>query len=367
MKVPFFDLKTQNQQLKSELLETFEAVLDQGEFIYGNFVQQFEKEFAHSVGVNNCIGVSNGADALYVSLKTLGISKGDEVITTAHSWISTADAIARTGAEPIFVDTNQYHLIDETLIESKITNKTKAILPVHLYGQLADVVTIKSICDKHHLFMVEDGAQAHGATFKSIQAGATGNINAFSFYPTKNLGAYGDAGAIVTQSSELAERARMISNNGLSQQKVPQEIGINSRMDSLQAAFLSLKLKKLAAWNSRRVEIANSYIEQLSTIEQITLPKTRLGNSHVYHVFAIETLQREQLSDFLKSKNIDTALHYTYLLPFTKNYAYQNNNENDFPTTVSKSSKLLSLPMYPELTGDQIFVVCESIRSFFNQ
>lgn len=365
MKVPFFDIKEQHKLLKNELFTTFESVITRGELIYGQYVSRFEDEFAKYLGTKNCVGVANGADALYVSLKALDIGEGDEVITAAHSWISTADAITRTGAQPVFVDTDEFHLIDTTQIESKITRKTKAILPVHLFGQLADVETISSICKNFGLDMIEDCAQAHGATFQGKKAGTFGQVNAFSFYPTKNLGALGDAGAITTNDSELATSCRMIANNGLDTQKIPTIPSINSRMDALQAAFLSLKLKKLDSWNKRRVEIAQLYVKQLSAIEQLTLPTTKTGNTHVYHVFVIATNQREQLIHHLKSKAIDTARHYTYLLPFTKNYAYQNNRQMDFPNAIDQSNKLLSLPIYPEMTDEQVYFVCESIRSFF--
>ncbi len=365
MQVPFFDIKEQHHLLKEELIDSFESVVNRGELIYGHYVSRFENEFADYLNTNHCVGVANGADALYVSLKALGIGQGDEVITTAHSWISSADAITRTGAEPVFVDTNIFHLIDETHIESKITKKTKAILPVHLYGQMADVQSIMSICENYNLSMVEDCAQAHGATFQDIKAGAYGHVNAFSFYPTKNLGALGDAGAIVTNLPELATACKMIANNGLDHQKKPTIASINSRMDALQAAFLSIKLQKLDEWNLRRQQIAQLYLKELAIISPIQIPKIKKGNSHVYHVFAIECDNREQLIKHLYSKNIGTALHYDYLIPFTKNYAYQKNEKAGFPNAVSKSNRLLSLPIYPELTNEQVYYVCESIRSFY--
>ncbi len=365
MQVPFFDSRTQHKLLKEELSKAFESVLKRGELIYGQYVSSFENEFANYLNTNNCIGVANGADALYISLKALEIGKGDEVITSAHSWISTADAITRTGAEPVFVDTNIFHLIDETHIESKITKKTKAILPVHLYGQMADVQAITSVCENYNLWMVEDCAQAHGATFQGKKAGTFGHVNAFSFYPTKNLGALGDAGAITTNSAELTTACRIIANNGLNSQKKPTIASINSRMDALQAAFLSIKLQKLDDWNLRRQQIAQLYHDELATISQIQVPQIKKGYTHVFHVFAIETDDREQLVKYLESKNIGTALHYDYLIPFTKNYAYQKNVKADFPNAVKTSKRLLSLPIYPELTNEQVYYVCESIRSFF--
>ena len=365
MKVPFFDLKQQTNNLKKALLTTFEDVLDNSEFIYGKYVTTFEKEFSAYIGVNNTIGVSNGADALYVALKALEIGPGDDVITTAHSWISTADAITRTGAQPIFVDTNEFHVIDPNLITHKITQNTKAILPVHLFGQMADISTIQSICDAHGLFMVEDCAQAHGATFNNIKAGLTGEINAFSFYPTKNFGAFGDAGAITTNSDELSIECRIIANNGLDEKQQPYYLGINSRMDALQAAFLSVKLNHLELWNRRRQAIAAIYTQELSNLVNITLPKTQNECNHIFHVFAIEVDNREKLIAHLTQNEIGTTIHYTYLLPFTENYTYQHNQLKDFPNSVNKSSRLLSLPMYPELTDEQVYFVCESIRSFY--
>lgn len=363
MKIPFVDLKAQYNTIKPEIDEAIESVINNAAFIKGDFVEQFEKEYANKYGIKHCISCGNGTDALFIAQKMLGIGPGDEVITSASSWISTSESISLTGAKPIFVDIEEdYYTIDPKKIEEKISAKTKAIIPVHLYGQCAEMDTILEIADKYNLFVIEDTAQAHFAEYKGRLAGAMGDVGTFSFYPGKNLGAYGDAGAIITNDDELATRMRMFANHGALKKHFHKMEGINSRMDGMQAAILRIKLKYINQWNKERKNVAKKYSELLKDIEHIETPKERSEAKHVYHVYCTRSKFRKKICETLNECGISYTQHYPTALPFLEAYQYLNHSPEDFPIAYKQQDEILSLPIFPELTNDQIYYVCNSIK-----
>ena len=366
MNVPFVDLKIQYNSLKSEIDSAVRSVIKETAFVGGKFVEEFEKVYANKYGVNHCISCANGTDAIYITLKALGIGIGDEVITVANSWISTSETISQTGAKPVFIDIEpDYFNIDTEKIEEKITKKTKAIIPVHLYGQPAKIEEIKEICEKYKLFLVEDCAQAHFAEYDGQKVGTFGMAGTFSFYPGKNLGAYGDAGAIITNNDDFAIKARMFASHGALQKHQHEMEGINSRMDGIQAAILNVKLKYIDDWNSARHNHALRYNELLSALSEIKTPKIRESSFHIFHLFVIRTNKRDKLANYLKSKKISMGIHYPTALPFLPAYKYLGHKSSDFPVAHQYQHEILSLPMYPELSTDQIDYVGNSIKEFF--
>ncbi|WP_422361726.1 DegT/DnrJ/EryC1/StrS family aminotransferase [Reichenbachiella sp.] len=364
MKIPFVDLQRQYQQHKTEIDQAIHEVLDQSNYIGGAKIQSFEEQFAMQCGTKHCIGVANGTDALYITLKMLGIGEGDEVITSACSWIATCETISQTGAKPVFVDIGQDYLIDVEQIESNINSSTKAIVPVHLYGQMADMDIIKKIADKHDLIVVEDSAQAHLADRDGLSVGAVSHAATFSFYPGKNLGAYGDAGGIVTNDDQLAEKCRQFANHGQLVKHQHKIEGINSRLDTIQAAVLSVKLKYLLEWTSQRRNIATHYGEALKAISSLRLPKINTNSNPVYHLYVVSAENREELQEYLKSHNISTAIHYPTPLPFLECYQYMSHKKEEFPIAHEESSKILSLPIFPEMSTEEVSYVCEHIKHF---
>ncbi|MBN2301343.1 MAG: DegT/DnrJ/EryC1/StrS family aminotransferase [Lentisphaerae bacterium] len=364
MNIPFVDLNTQYGSIQSEIDEAIRHVINDTAFVGGEYVAAFEKAFAAKCGVRHCISVGNGTDALFVALKMLGIGPGDEVITTAMSWIATSETITLAGGTPVFVDIEpDCYDIDVSLIEQKITDRTKAIIPVHLYGQPADIDGIQRICDRHGLFMLEDCAQAHFAKYKGQNVGTFGIAGAFSFYPGKNLGAYGDAGAIVTNDDKLAKRMRMFANHGALKKHFHEIEGINSRMDGIQAAILSAKLHHIDEWNAARQKNAAFYSEALRDIDSITVPAIRPNVKHVFHVYAIRSRKRDELQSALNAAGIATGIHYPTALPFLKAYERLEHKPSDFPVAHECQETFLSLPMYPELSKEQIRYVTDIIRS----
>ncbi len=364
--IPFVDLKSQYQNLKTEIDTAISNVIDETAFIGGKYVKDFEQEFAKAYGVKHCIGVANGTDAIYIIMKMLGIGTGDEVITVANSWISTSETISQTGATPVFVDIEKdYFTINPDLIESQITSKTKAIIPVHIYGQSAQIEKIKDICKKHNLFLIEDCAQSHFTKFNGQNVGTFGIASTFSFYPGKNLGAYGDAGCILTNDDELAEKCRMYANHGALKKHHHQIEGINSRLDGLQAAILSVKLPHLQNWNTSRLKNATIYSEQLKNITTIQLPVIRENTTHTFHLYVIRAERRDELQAFLKDKGIETAIHYPTPLPLLNAYKYLDKTSADFPVVSDYMNKILSLPMYPELKEESISYIANCIMDFY--
>jgi len=367
MQVPLIDLKTQYAQIKPEIDEVVAQVLSSGEFIGGNIVEEFEQQFAKASNVKHCISVANGTDALYIALIALGITEGDEVITTASSWISTASTILKVGARPIFVDIETDHYtIDTGLIEEKIGDRTKAILPVHLYGQMADMAHIKSICVKHNLFCVEDSAQGHFAQLHDKMPGQIGDIATFSFYPTKNLGAYGDGGSIITNDDEIARKCSKLANYGIIQSDEKIVIGGNSRLDTLQAAILQVKLKYANTWIEKRIAHAKKYDNLLQNLDQVTVPKVREGSRHTYYTYVIRCERRDELKAHLQEHGIATAIHYPYILPLRADLAFLKYKADGFPIATQCQNEILSLPMYAELTNEQISHIADCICNFYN-
>jgi dTDP-4-amino-4,6-dideoxygalactose transaminase len=366
MRVPFVDLKLHYQNLKEEIDQVIEGVFNSGQFIGGEAVKQFESRFSTLYLGTHCIGVANGTDALFVSLKMLGIGIGDEVITPALSWISSAETISMTGAKAVFADIDlETYTVDVRQIESKITSNTKGIIAVHLYGQAAHVTEIQKLCKKHNLFLIEDCAQAHLTVEDGKLAGTIGDAGAFSFYPTKNMGAFGDAGCILTNSDRLADRMRLFANHGgLGEHEME---GINSRLDSIQAAILSVKCKYISDWTKRRIHLASVYAHLLNDVSEIVLPVARKNTKHSYHLFVIRTPKRNQLKEYLNSKGIQTLIHYPEALPFLPAYKQHGYKKGDFPVAEKCASEVLSLPMYPELSEQQIEYVCKTIKEFFRK
>lgn len=365
MTIPFLDLTRQYQALKSEIDQAIQRVLTNGPLIGGEEVKSFEKNFAAFHGVSHCISTGNGTDSLFAIIKMHGIGPGDEVITPAWSWISTSETISMAGAKPIFADADaKTFTLSLEDVERKITPKTKAILAVHLYGQCCTMEALQKICDEKNLILIEDCAQAHGAKQNGKLAGTFGHVSSFSFYPTKNLGALGDAGCLLTDDEDLAIRMKRFVNHGGLRKDEHIFEGMNSRMDAIQAAVLSVKLKHLNDWNSRRQNIANLYHQRLSKIEFIQLPVTLKGNEHVFHLFVIRTKRRDALRDFLLGKGIQTMTHYPQALPFEPAYAHLNFKPNDFPVAFVFQSEVLSLPCNPDLTDAEVNYICDCIQKF---
>jgi dTDP-4-amino-4,6-dideoxygalactose transaminase len=366
MKIPFVDLKTQYRALKPQIDGAIQCVIEETAFVRGPYVAAFEAEYARRYGVKHCVSVGNGTDALYVALKSLGIGPGDEVITTAISWIATSEVITQTGARVVFVDIDpEYYTLDVANIERKITLRTKAIIPVHLYGQPAEMDTLVDLCKKHGLYLIEDCAQAHFAQFKGKRVGTFGDAGIFSFYPGKNLGAYGDAGAIITNDDDLAKKMRMFANHGALQKHHHEMEGVNSRMDGIQGAVLSVKLPFIKEWNERRYQNALKYNELLRPISGLVVPKIRPDVKHIFHVYAIRVGQRDALARYLKENGVATAVHYPVALPFMKAYEYLGCSAGEYPVAYKCQKEVLSLPMYPELSDDQIGYVAGVIKRFY--
>jgi len=362
MRVPFLDLKLQYKAIKEEIDEAIANVIEEAAFVGGEHVKKFEEEFAAFCDVKYCIGVGNGTDALFIALKALGIGIGDEVITVANSFIATSEAITMTGAKVVFVDCDPLtYNIDVKKISSAITPLTKAIIPVHLYGQPADMVTLQKIAKEFNLFLIEDAAQAHGAEIKGQRVGTFGILACFSFYPGKNLGAYGDAGAIVSNDEELAMRCRMIANHGRVKKFNHDFEGVNSRLDGLQAAILCVKLRHLEEWTQKRFDIANSYKSFLNNSEVI-IPVAADGVKHVYHLYVVRVSRRDTIQTVLKERGIDTGIHYPIALPNLKAYEYLGYGPKDFPIATQYSKEILSLPMYPELKRAHIEYICKKLQ-----
>jgi len=366
VKVPFVDLKAQYASIKDEVDKAIQTVIDNTAFIGGVHVSEFENKFKSVIGVKHCIAVANGTDAIYITLKMLGLQQGDEVITVANSWISTSETISQTGAKPVFVDVDEYNTINVTDIEKRITPNTKAIIPVHLYGQACDMDSLKQICDKHGLYLIEDCAQSHLSEYQGQTVGTFGNAATFSFYPGKNLGAYGDAGAVITNDDDLAESIRMYANHGALKKHHHKIEGINSRLDGLQAAVLNVKLDHLEQWTYQRNLNAQLYNKYLADVEQIETPRERSNTKHSYHLYVIKTDRRDELKQYLSDRGIQTSIHYPTPLPYLTAYNHLKEDGIEFPKALNNSETILSLPMFPELTEQEIKYVSATIAEFFN-
>lgn len=353
MNVPLVDLKAQYISIKSDIDDAISGVLENTQFIGGEEVHSFEQEFAEFSGVRHAIGVGNGTDAITLVLKALGVGAGDEVITVANTFIATAEAISSLGATPVFVDVDPSHFnMSPESLEDAITERTKAIIPVHLYGQPAPMDAICAIAQRHGLYVVEDSAQAHGSTYKGKPVGAWGDAGTFSFYPGKNLGAYGDAGAVVTNDDLLAERIRMIRDHGRTGKYIHEHVGVNSRLDTIQAAILRVKLRHLGEWTERRRNIASVYTKLLASSEEVEAPQELDGGKHVYHLYVVQSDDREGLQSSLAEHGVASGIHYPVPLHVQPAYSHLGYSKGQFPVSERLADRILSLPMYPELTEE---------------
>lgn len=365
MKVPFVDLSRIHDNLRDEITQNFINIVNDSAFIGGKEINKFEESFSRITGVKNTIAVGNGTDSIYIILRALGIGLGDEVITVSNTWISTSETISQTGAKPVFVDIDEYFTIDSNKIESKITQKTKAIIAVHLYGQSCDMNILEKLCKSYNLYLIEDCAQSHLSQYKNRNVGSFGDAASYSFYPGKNLGAFGDAGCISTNNDSLAKKCRMIANHGALIKHEHQIEGINSRMDTIQASVLLSKLPHLNKWNNQRIKAADLYSKELSNIPFIQLPKVRKNSKHTFHLYVIRAEKRDELMNYLNERGIGTAIHYPTPLPFQKAYSNYNYNLSDFSISKKCSTEILSLPIFPGILSLEISYVSNTIREFY--
>ncbi|MHC5053297.1 MAG: DegT/DnrJ/EryC1/StrS family aminotransferase [Planctomycetota bacterium] len=362
MRVPFLDLKAQYESIREEIDEAVRSVIERTAFAGGPFVAEFERDFAAAVGAAHAVGVSSGTSALWLALVGLGVGAGDEVITVPSTFIATAEAVSFAGATPVFVDIDETtYTMDPALVERAITPRTKAVIPVHLFGQTADMDPIMEVARAHGLAVIEDAAQAHGAAYRGLPAGSMGDAAAFSFYPGKNLGAYGEAGAVVTNDAGLAERVRMLRDHGQERKYSHRMVGWNARMDGIQGAVLGVKLRHLDDWNEARRANARRYAEALSGAGGVALPAEAPGRRHVYHVFAARVPGRDAMLEWLKARDIHCGIHYPVPVHLQEAYRGLGLARGAFPVAERCAEEFLSLPMYAELSAEQIGFVAEEL------
>jgi len=363
MKVNFLDLKVQYESIRDEIGDALQQVLDNTAFAGGKYVEQFEKEFAPFCMCDHAVGVGSGTDALWVALLSLGIGPGDEVITVANTFIATAEAISFCGAKPVFIDVEEKtYNMDPSLLEAAITPKTKAIIPVHLYGQMANMGPVMYIAKSHGLVVIEDASQAHGAEYRGKKAGSIGDAGCFSFYPGKNLGAYGEAGAVVTNNAELAAKMKMFRDHGQAKKYYHSIVGWNARMDGFQGAVLSVKLKHLPAWTEARRKNAQLYDSLLKDTGGVILPYEAEYAKHVYHIYSIRTDDPDNLMNTMREKEVFCAMHYPVPLHLQDAYADLGFKKGDFPVAEKCAEQQLSLPMFPELADEQIEFTASEVK-----
>lgn len=368
MNIPFLSFSETNRQVKAEMLEAFETFFDKSWYILGEKVKQFEVEYAAFNQVQHCVGVSNGLDALHIALKTLQVGPGDEVIVPSNTYIASALAVSYTGATPVFVEPKiDTYNIDPEKIEAAITSKTKAIMPVHLYGQSCEMEAIMQVAAKHNLYVIEDNAQAQGAAYNNRLTGTWGHINATSFYPGKNLGALGDAGAVTTNDGELARIASLLRNYGSGKKYYNEVIGFNMRLDECQAAFLSVKLRHLHEWTAQRQQVAGWYQEALHEVGDLQLPQTAEGATHVYHLYVVRTEKRDELHQHLSANGIGTMIHYPIPPHMQQAYAPLGFQKGSFPLAEKIAETCLSLPLWPGMTEEMVHEVAEAIKLFYSK
>ncbi len=371
--IPLVDLKRQYASIKTEIEEKINGVLKSAAFILGSEVKEFEKEFAAFCGAEHAIGVSSGTDALSLALLALGVGRGNEVITTPNTFIATVAAISHVGAQPVLVDVDpESYNIDVSQIERAITTKTRAIIPVHLYGQSSEMDAILQIAKMRNIKVVEDACQAHGAECRSRRVGSLGDIAAFSFYPGKNLGAYGDGGAVVTNKVELAERIRLLRDHGSSKKYYHEIIGYNSRLDEIQAAVLGVKLRQLNEWNEKRrgnARLYNDYLKDLVNKGLVTTPKGMSWAKHVYHLYVIQVEDsiRDKLIEHLNARGIGAQIHYPIPIHLQKAYRHLGYKVGSFPVAEKLAKRIISLPMFPELERHEIEYIAQEVSTFFKQ
>jgi len=367
MKVNFVDLKAQYQSIKPEIDSAIQDVISNTAFILGKAVADFEEKFAAYCGVKYCLGINSGTSALIMAMKALGIGEGDEVITTTNTFIATAEAISYAGARPVLVDIeDESYNMDPAKLEKAITKKTKAIIPVHLYGQPADMEPILEIARKKGIVVIEDACQAHGAEYKGKRTGSLGRVGCFSFYPGKNLGAYGEGGGVTTDDEEIAQKVKMLRDHGSPKKFYHEYVGNNCRLEGIQGAVLAVKLKHLDRWNDGRRKNADLYRKYLKGTD-VGLPREMPYAKHVYHVFCIRVKDRENLINFLKDKGIFTNIHYPIPIHLQKAYSFLGYKKGDFPVTEGCMDQILSLPMFAELTEEEIKYTADCIKEFYGQ
>jgi len=363
MNVPFVDLRSQYREIRPGAQRGLAALFQRGDFILGQDVQDFEISFARYLGVPFALGVNSGTDALFLGLLGLGIGPGDEVVVPAFTYIASAFAVTYTGAQPVFVDINeQTFTIDADLIERAVTPKTKAIMPVHLYGQAADMDPIARIAKRHRLKVIEDAAQAHGTQYKGKNTGGLGDVAAFSFYPTKNLSGFGDAGMLVTRDSQLFRRLLRLRDYGRRTRYEHVCLGYNSRLDSVQAVFLKEKLKRLDVWNKKRRAVARAYADFLKGVEGVRLPAAAGYGQHVYHIFAVRVKDRDRVFEGLKNFGIQAAVHYPIPLHLQEVYKDLGYRKGDFPVAERVAQEVLCLPIYPHIRPSQVSWVVRVLK-----
>ncbi len=366
MKIPYLSFEYQNKTIRKEMIDSFESFFDSQWYVLGDRVKAFEKEFATYNEVGHCIGVSNGLDALHLSLKALNIGKGDEVIVPSNTYIATALAASYVGATPVFVEPNIHtYNIHPANIETAITSKSKAIMPVHLYGQACEMDAIMNIAQKHGLYVIEDNAQSQGAMYNGRLTGSFGHVNGTSFYPGKNLGALGDAGAVTTNDAELARKVSMLRNYGSEKKYYNEEIGFNMRLDECQAGFLSVKLKHLDEWTKERQKLAGWYNDALKNVGDLILPSVANNASHVYHIYIVRTKYRDALQKYLGENEIGTLIHYPIPPHLQKAYQHLGFKKGDFPLAEEIAGTCLSLPLWPGMKESEIYFIAEIIKSYF--
>jgi len=368
MEVPFLDLKAQLPQIRVEIEKRFSKVIDNTAFVCGREVKEFEETFTKLHQTKYAVGLSSGTEGNHLAMLCCGISEGDEVILPVNTFVATAEAISYPGAFPVFVDIDERTFnIDTNKIEEKITIKTKAINPVHLFGQPADLKTIKEITSKHNLYVIEDAAQAHLAEFNKRRVGSWGDIASWSFYPGKNLGAWGEAGAITTDNEEMYIKAKKMRDHGSSKKYYHDLVGYNYRMSEFQAAVLNVKMKYIEEWTEKRRKNAEIYNILLSEIEEVMTPLEMANVRHVYHLYVIRAKDRDELRNFLLNHGIGTGLHYPIPLHLTRAYHHLGYKKGDFPVAEKLAGEILSLPMYPELLEEQIEYICQKIKDFYKK
>ena len=368
MPVPFVDLQAQYRSIKAEVDAAVQRVLDTSAFILGREVEAFERAFGEYVGARECVGVANGTAAIHLALAACGVGPGHEVIVPANTFFATPEAVSAAGATPVFVDCDPatYNL-DASQIEAAVTPRTRAVIPVHLYGQPADLDSVAAVAERHNLIVIEDAAQAHGALYKGRRVGALARAGCFSFYPGKNLGAYGEGGAVTTDDPAVARRVRLLRDHGSERKYHHEVVGYNLRLEGIQGAVLSVKLRHLDGWNELRRQHADRYRELLAPLEvagALTLPREAEYASHVYHLFVVQTAERDRLQRYLSGAGIQTGIHYPVPAHLQPAYAALGHRPGDFPHAESQSHRVLSLPMFAELTGRQIERVAEAVEDF---
>ena len=368
MRIPFFSFEARNHKVRDKALKAFESFFDSNWYVLGKSTDQFELDYANYNEVKYAVGLSTGLDALHLALRALGIGAGDEVIVPSNTYIATVLAVSYTGATPVFVEPRiETGNINPERIDDALSAKTKAIMPVHLYGQPCEMDAIMRIAKKHGLYVVEDNAQAHGARYNGIITGSFGDINATSFYPTKNLGALGEAGAITTNSLQHSEQIKMLRNYGSKERYFNEVIGYNNRIDEFEAAYLSIALKHIDDWSKERRRIASWYSEALSSIDEITLMKQAEGTESVYHLYVIKTERRDELRTFLAENGIGTQIHYPVPPHLQQAYQHLGYQKGDFPVAEELADTCLSLPIWPGLNLNMVSEVSSAINSFFKR